>query len=164
MPQTSCFFLLLTALLLYPLTADEPQTILEQRNSRRKLHPDFFQLDNLSPPRSSCHVSRCSDRERRNRRVVNEDEVITPEVSGIWQPICRLVDEDLKNMEWPARDGANVVAEIEHGILEHLMCEMVDELLRGMSETVQHPFPLQCISNKRLAGKNVQTRRPIGCY
>jgi len=83
MPQTSYFFLLLTALLLYPLTADEPQTILEQRNSRRKLHPDFFQLDNLSPPRSSCHVSRCSDRERRNRRVVNEDEVIMPEVSGI---------------------------------------------------------------------------------
>ena len=85
--------------------------------------------------------------------MVNEDEVITPEVSGIWQPICRLVEEDLKNMEWPARDGANVVAEIEHGILEHLMCEMVDELLRGMSETVQHSFPLQCISNKRLAAR-----------
>ena len=33
-----------------------------------------------------------------------------------------------------------------------------------LQETVQHPFPLQCISNKRLSGKNVQTRRPIGCY
>ncbi|KAG0516757.1 hypothetical protein BDA96_09G030700 [Sorghum bicolor] len=138
-------------------TSDEPQTILEHRNSRRKLHPDFFQLDNMSPPRSSCHVSRCSDRERRNRRVVNKDEVITPEVSGIWQPICRLVEEGLKNMEWLTLDGANVVSEIEYGILEHLICEMVDEL-EGMSETI-HPFPVRSISSKQLGGKNVQTRR-----
>lgn len=96
--------------------------------------------------------------------MVNKDEVIVPEVSGIWQPICRLVEEDLKNMEWLTRDGANVVAEIEYGILEHLICEMVDELPRGMSETVQHPFPLRYISKKQLGGKNVQTRRAVGCY
>ena len=96
--------------------------------------------------------------------MVDKDEVIMPEISGIWQPICRLVEEDLKNMEWFTRDGANIVSEIEYGVLEHLICEMMDELLRGMSVTVQHPFPLRSISKKQLGGKNVQTRQAVGCY
>ncbi|KAJ1261425.1 hypothetical protein BS78_09G028700 [Paspalum vaginatum] len=125
------------------VTVDQAHTTLEQQNSRRKLlHADFdqnFQLDNLTPARSSCHVSRCSDsRERRNKRVVNRAEVVTPDVAGIWQPICRLVEEDLKNMEWPTGDGAVAVAEIESA---------------------------RSISKKQLCGKNfLQTRGAIGCY
>lgn len=163
MPRVDCFLLLLTALLLYPLAVDEAQTTFEQQNSTRQLHADFDQFDNTSPARSSCHVSRCPDRERRNRRLVNKAEVITPEVSGIWQPICRLLEEDLRNMEWPTRDGANVIAEIESGVLEHLICETTKELVQGRSETV-HPFALPSIHKKQLGGKNGQTRRAIGCY
>ncbi|KAJ1261423.1 hypothetical protein BS78_09G028700 [Paspalum vaginatum] len=151
------------------VTVDQAHTTLEQQNSRRKLlHADFdqnFQLDNLTPARSSCHVSRCSDsRERRNKRVVNRAEVVTPDVAGIWQPICRLVEEDLKNMEWPTGDGAVAVAEIESGILDQVMCEMMDELLQGRSEAVR-PLPARSISKKQLCGKNfLQTRGAIGCY
>ncbi|KAF8725756.1 hypothetical protein HU200_020308 [Digitaria exilis] len=136
-------FLLLTALLLYPLTADEIQNTFEQQNSRRKLHADFDHFDNLSSARSSCHASsRCSDKERRNRRVVNKAEVIAPDVTGIWEPICRLVEEDLKNMKWLIQDGSNVVAEMESGILDHLIREMVGEFVQGRSETVR-ASPLQ---------------------
>ncbi|PUZ63843.1 hypothetical protein GQ55_3G099200 [Panicum hallii var. hallii] len=141
-------------------TSDEVQTTLEQQNSR-KLHADFDQFDNLSPPRSSCHASsKSSDRER-NRRVVNKAEVIAPDVTGIWQPICRLVEEDLKNMKWSVHDGANVVAEMESGILDHLIREMVDEFVQGRSGTV-HAFPLR--SKKQLGCKNFRTRQAIGCY
>ena len=42
------FFLVLTAWLLYPWTADEVQTTLEQQNPM-KLHADFDQFDILSP-------------------------------------------------------------------------------------------------------------------
>ena len=151
------FFLVLTAWLLYPWTADEVQTTLEQQKSR-KLHADFDQFDNLSPPRSSCHASsRSSDRERRNRRVVNKAEVIAPDVTGI----CRVVEEDLKNMKWSVHDGANVVAEMESGILDHLVREMVDEFVQGRSGTA-HAFPLR--SKEQLGGKGFQTRRVIGCY
>jgi hypothetical protein len=96
--------------------------------------------------------------------MVNKDEVIMPEVSVIWQSICRLFEEGLRNMEWLTSDGANVVAEIEYGVLEHLIREMVDELLRGVSEPAQHPLPLRPVSKKLLGGKNVETRRAIGCY
>ncbi|XP_025805497.1 uncharacterized protein LOC112884332 [Panicum hallii] len=141
-------------------TSDEVQKTLEQQNSR-KLHADFDQFDNLSPPRSSCHASsKSSDRER-NRRVVNKAEVIAPDVTGIWQPICRLVEEDLKNMKWSVHDGANVVAEMESGILDHLIREMVDEFVQGRSGTV-HAFPLR--SKKQLGCKSFQTRQAIGCY
>ena len=154
------FFLVLTAWLLYPWTADEVQTTLEQQNPM-KLHADFDQFDNLSPPRSSCHASsKSSDRERRNRRVVNKAEVIAPDVTGIWQPICRLVEEHLKNMKWSVHDGADVVAEIESGILDHLIHEMVDEFVQGRSGTI-HAFPLR--SQEQLGGKSFQTRRAIGC-
>ncbi|CAN6349589.1 unnamed protein product [Urochloa humidicola] len=141
-------------------TSDEVQNTFEQHNSRRKPHDDFHQFDNPSPARSSCHASR-SSRERRNRRVVNKAEVIAQDVTGIWQPICRLVEEDLKNMEWLVQDGANVVAEMESGILDHLIREMMDELVQERSETV-HPFPLR--SNRQLGAKSFQTRRAIGCY
>ncbi|CAN6326567.1 unnamed protein product [Urochloa humidicola] len=141
---------------------DEVQTILEQQDSRGKWHADFNQFDSPSPARSSCHASsRNSDKERRNRRVVNKAEVIAPDVTGIWQPICRLVEEDLKNMKWLVKDRANVVAEMESGILDHLICEMMDELVQGRCETA-YPFPLR--SKKQLGGKNFQTRRAIGCY
>ncbi|WVZ96065.1 hypothetical protein U9M48_041748 [Paspalum notatum var. saurae] len=151
-------------------TSDQAHTTLEQQNSRMKLlHADFdqnFQLDNdLTPARSSCHVSRCSDnREGRNKRVVNRAEVVTPDVAGIWQPICRLVEEDLKNMEWQTRDAAIVVAEIESGIFDQVICEMMDELMQGRSEAVR-PLSLRSISKKQLCGKNfLQTRGAIGCY
>ncbi|OEL23277.1 hypothetical protein BAE44_0015706 [Dichanthelium oligosanthes] len=115
-------------------SSDEVQNTLEQQNSRNKLHADFDQFHNPSPARSSCHASRCSDKERRNSRGVNK-----------------------------AEDGAIVVAEMESGILDHLMREMMDELVQGRSETV-HPFPLRSISKKQLGAKNIQTRRAIGCY
>ncbi|CAN6331285.1 unnamed protein product [Urochloa humidicola] len=141
-------------------TSDEVQTTLEQQGSRGKRHADFNQFDSPSPARSSCHASsRNSDRERRNRRVVNKAEVIAPDVTGIWQPICRLVEEDLKSMKWLVKDGANVVAEMELGILDHLICEMMDELVQGRSET---PLPLR--SKRQMGGKNFQARRAIGCY
>ncbi|CAL5097159.1 unnamed protein product [Urochloa decumbens] len=143
------------------VTADEVQNTLEQ-DSRRKQHADFDQFDSPSPARSSCHASsRSSDRERRNRRAMNKAEVIAPDVTGIWQPICRLVEEDLKSMKWSVKDGTNVVADMESGILDHLICEMMDELVQGSSETV-HPFPL--LSKRQLGGKNFQTRRANGCY
>lgn len=140
-PECCFFLLLLTALLPYPLPADEPQTTLEHQNSSRKLHlhpPDLDQPGTPSPPRSSCHVSRCSDseRRRRSRRAVSEDEeVVTPDVSVAWQPVCRLVEEGLRS----TRDGADVVvvAEIECGVLDHLVRETVDELLRGASGTAR---------------------------
>ncbi|CAL4903076.1 unnamed protein product [Urochloa decumbens] len=139
------------------VTADEVQNSLEQQDSRRKRH-----ADSPSPARSSCHASsRSSDRQMRNRRVVNKAEVIAPDVTGIWQPICRLVEEDLKNMKWSVKDGTSVVADMESGILDHLICEMMDELVQGSSETV-HPFPLR--SKRQLGGKNFQTRRANGCY
>ncbi|CAL4910520.1 unnamed protein product [Urochloa decumbens] len=139
------------------VTADEVQNSLEQQDSRRKRH-----ADSPSPARSSCHASsRSSDRQMRNRRVVNKAEVIAPDVIGIWQPICRLVEEDLKDMKWSVKDGASVVADMESGILDHLICEMMDELVQGSSETV-HPFPLR--SKRQLGGKNFQTRRANGCY
>lgn len=168
----SCFFLLLllTALLPYPLPADEPQTTLEHQNSSRKLHLHPPDVDQPSPPRSSCHVSRCSDseRRRRRRRAVSEDEeVVTPDVSVAWQPVCRLVEEGLRSTEWPStRDGADdvVVAEIECGVLDHLVRETVDELLRGASGTAraQRPLPLRPVSKTQLGGKNVRTGRAIG--
>ncbi|RCV15339.1 hypothetical protein SETIT_3G049800v2 [Setaria italica] len=142
------------------VTADEVQNTLEEQNSRRKPHADLDQFDNPSPARSSCHASsRSSDRERRNRRVVNKDEVIAPDVTTIWQPICRLVEEDLKNMKWLVRDGADVVADMESGILDHLVREIMDELVQGRPV---HPSPLR--SKKQLGVKNFQTRRTIGCY
>ncbi|CAN6336193.1 unnamed protein product [Urochloa humidicola] len=143
-------------------TSDEVQNTLEQQDSRRKRPADFDQFDSPSPARSSCHASsRSSDRERRNRRVVNKAEVIAPDVTSIWQPICRLVEEDLKNMKWSVKDSANVVPEMESGILDHLICEMMDELVQGRSVTV-HPFPLR--SKSQLGGKNFQTRRANRCY
>ncbi|KAF8762736.1 hypothetical protein HU200_009274 [Digitaria exilis] len=126
-------------------SSDEIQNTLEQQNSR-KLHADFDQFDNLSSARSSCHASsRCSDKERRNRRAVNKAEVIAPDVTSFWQPICRLVEEDLKTMKWLVQDAANVAAEMESGILDHLIREMMDEFVQGRFETV-HASPLQ--SNK----------------
>lgn len=167
-PECCFFLLLLTALLPYPLPADEPQTTLEHQNSSRKLHlhpPDLDQPGTPSPPRSSCHVSRCSDseRRRRSRRAVSEDEeVVTPDVSVAWQPVCRLVEEGLRS----TRDGADVVvvAEIECGVLDHLVRETVDELLRGASGTAraQRPLPLRPVSKTQLGGKNVRTGRARG--
>lgn len=92
---------------------------------------------------------------------MNKAEVIAPDATGIWQPICRLVEEDLKNMKWLVQDGANIVAEMESGIFDHLIREMVDEFVQGRSETV-HASSLR--SKKQLGGKHIQTRRAIGCY
>lgn len=41
-----------------------------------------------TPARSNCHVSRCSDSERRNRRMMNKSEVIIPVVTDVWQLMC----------------------------------------------------------------------------
>lgn len=64
-----------------------------------------------------------------------DEEVVKPDVSVAWQPVCRLVEEGLRS----TRDGADVVvvAEIECGVLDHLVRETVDELLRGASGTAR---------------------------
>ncbi|XP_062181271.1 uncharacterized protein LOC133885560 [Phragmites australis] len=159
------------------VTVEETQSILKQQSSGRKLRSNFDQIDDLSHATSTCHATRCSDRERRNRRVVNKAEVITPDVTGIWQPICRMVEEDLKNMDWFTRDGANVVAEMESGILDQLLCEATDELLQ-LSSDVVCALPLRSSLevpvSKKCSGKtikwrypclrNVQARQAIGGY
>jgi hypothetical protein len=133
---------------------------LEHQISRRKPHAEFDDHDYPSPARSSCHASsRSSDRERRNRRVVNKAEMTAPDVTSMWQPICRLVEEDLKSMKWLVPDSANVVAEMESDIFDHLIHEMMDEIVQGSSV---HPFPMR--SEKQLGVRNFQTRRAIGCY
>lgn len=81
-----------------------------------------------------------------------DEEVVKPDVSVAWQPVCRLVEEGLRS----TRDGADVVvvAEIECGVLDHLVRETVDELLRGASGTAraQRPLPLRPVSKTQLGG------------
>lgn len=162
-----CLSLLLTAPLLFTITADEAHFALEQQSSTSKLHG---QLDDISPTASPVHASRCSDRDKRNRRMVNRSEVTTPDVSSIWQPICRLVEEDLKNMEWLARDGANIVAEMDSEILDHLICEATAELVHLSSDAVcvlplLSPVPRICsgkTSNWRYPySRNTQARQGL---
>ncbi|KAL6594612.1 hypothetical protein ACP70R_048350 [Stipagrostis hirtigluma subsp. patula] len=137
-------------------SVEESQFTLEQQSSGRKLHPDVDHLDDVSTARSSCRASRSSDKERRNSRVMNKSESITPDVAAILQPICRLVEEDLKNMEWLTRDGANiVVAEMESGILDQLVCEAIDELAQLSSDdspvpsAQEAPMSVKCSGNRR---------------
>lgn len=61
---------------------------------------------------------------------MNTAEVITPDVTGICQLICRLVEEDLNNMKRVIRDDANIAAEMEEEILDQLICEATDELMQ----------------------------------
>ncbi|KAL6865370.1 hypothetical protein ACP4OV_016521 [Aristida adscensionis] len=156
-------------------TSEEAQFTLEQQCARSKLKADFNELDNASPARSNSHSSRCSDRERRNRTVVNKEEVIAPDVARIWQPVCRVVEEDIKNMEWLSRDGTNVVAaEMESGILDQLICEAVDELVQLWSDASPVTSSREAPPSRKCSGKtsnckyphprNVQPRQAIGGY
>ncbi|KAF0923077.1 hypothetical protein E2562_003306 [Oryza meyeriana var. granulata] len=124
-------------------TSEEIRLAANQQSSRRKLQPDFDDdLDNLLfPAVSTCHVSKCSDRERRNRSVVNKAEVITPNVSCTSQFICRLVEEDLNSVRWLTSDSKeDISADIGSEILSQLICETADELMQTSSETV-HSLP-----------------------
>ncbi|KAL5231357.1 hypothetical protein ABZP36_030133 [Zizania latifolia] len=120
-------------------TSEEIRPVLKQQGSRRNLRPDFDDdLDNLlSPATRTCRVSKCSDKDRSNRSVVNNAlEVFSPDVSGTLQLICRLVEEDMNSMRWLTRDSEDIAADIGSEILDHLMCETADELMQTSCETV----------------------------
>ncbi|GJN36179.1 hypothetical protein PR202_gb25019 [Eleusine coracana subsp. coracana] len=111
-------------------SAEGAHFALEQQNSTKNLPSNVVQLDDMSPTTSPVHASRCSDGDGRNRRVVNRSEVSTPDVTGIWQPVCRLVEEGIKNMEWLTQDGANLIGEMDSEILDQLICEATVELVQ----------------------------------
>jgi hypothetical protein len=139
--------LLLTAPLLFILTAaaaEEAHFALEQQSSTRKQHASSVQLDDMSPAASTALASTCSERDRRNRRMVNKSYVSTSDVTGIWQPICGLVEEDLRNVEWLPRDGANLVAEMDSDILDQLICEATVELVRLSSRAYPFSYAQKC--------------------
>ncbi|TVU18082.1 hypothetical protein EJB05_34152, partial [Eragrostis curvula] len=153
-------------------TSGEARFALEQQISREKSQTDLDQLDEVTPARSSVHASRCSDRERRHRRMVNECEVSTSYVSGIWPPVCRVVEEDIRNMEWLPRDGANVVAEMDSDILDQLIYEATVELVQLTSDL--HALPLHSPLLRKCSGKpsnwrypsprQIQERQAVGGY
>ncbi|TVU02635.1 hypothetical protein EJB05_51851, partial [Eragrostis curvula] len=153
-------------------TSGEVQFVLEQQITREKSQTDLDQLDEVTPARSSVHASRCSDRERRHRRMVNECEVSTSHVSGIWPPVCRVVEEDIRNMEWLPRDGANVVAEMDSDILDQLIYEATAELVQLTSDL--HALPLHSPLLRKCSGKpsnwrypsprQIQERQAVGGY
>uniref|UniRef100_A0A0E0DLG6 DUF3741 domain-containing protein n=1 Tax=Oryza meridionalis TaxID=40149 RepID=A0A0E0DLG6_9ORYZ len=128
-------------------TSEEIRLANNQQSSRRKLQPDFDDdLDNpLSPETSSCHVSKCSESETRNRSVMNKSEVFIPGVSGTLQFICRLVEEDLNSVRWLTSDSENIAADMVSEILDQLTSETADELMQTGSETV-HSSPGRLIS------------------
>ncbi|KAK3140839.1 hypothetical protein QOZ80_5AG0406530 [Eleusine coracana subsp. coracana] len=116
-------------------SAEGAHFALEQQNSTKNLPSNFVQLDDMSPTTSPVHASRCSNGDRRNRpRVVHRSEVSTPDVTGIWQPVCRLVEEGIKNMEWLTRDGASLIGEMDSEILDQLVCEATVELVQLSSD------------------------------
>uniref|UniRef100_A0A0E0KY19 DUF3741 domain-containing protein n=1 Tax=Oryza punctata TaxID=4537 RepID=A0A0E0KY19_ORYPU len=135
-------------------TSEEIRPETKQQSSRRKLQPDFDDdLDNpLSPETSSCHVSKSSESERRNRSVMNKSEVFIPGVSGTLQFICRLVEEDLNSMRWLTSDSENIAADMVSEILDQLTCETADELMQTGSETV-HSSPGRLISMNHPSSK-----------
>ncbi|KAL5202028.1 hypothetical protein ABZP36_012980 [Zizania latifolia] len=137
----------------------------KQQGSRRKLQPDLDDdLDNLlSPATSTCHVLKCSDRERTNRSVLNKDEVFTTDVPGTLQLVCRLVEEDMNSMRWLAGDFEDIAADIESEILDWLVWEETEELMQTSSEAV-NTFPGCFTSMKQQCSKTVQNRRAIGGY
>ncbi|KAE8772019.1 hypothetical protein D1007_56030 [Hordeum vulgare] len=107
----------------------------QQQGSRRK--PLQADSDNLGgDPRhaaassSSC-VSKCSDRDRRDRRVVkNKAEASTPDATGIWRIICRMVEQDICGINWQARGGGDIAAEMGSEILDQLIWEHTAELMQ----------------------------------
>uniref|UniRef100_A0ACD5W790 Uncharacterized protein n=1 Tax=Avena sativa TaxID=4498 RepID=A0ACD5W790_AVESA len=105
----------------------------QEQGSRRKLpQPHFEDLGGHLPPQavSTCHVSDCSGSNRRDRRMVNNAEVVAPAAPGIWRTICRLVEDDICGMKRGGRDDANIAAEMESAILEQLICEETEELVQ----------------------------------
>ena len=104
----------------------------QQGSSRKLVQPPFDHLRGGLPPElatTSC-VSNCSNRERKDRRVVNNAEAMSPGATGTWRIICRLVEDDICGMKWGARDDANILAEMESTILDQLICEETDELMQ----------------------------------
>lgn len=101
----------------------------QQQGSRRKLPQ--ANSDNLGgDPRPAAASSKCSDRERRDRRVVNKAEAIAPDATGIWRIICRMVEEDICGMKWQARYNGDIAAEMESEILDQLIWEQTAELMQ----------------------------------
>jgi hypothetical protein len=137
----------LTAPLLFILTVaaeEEARFALEQQSSTRKHPTSSVQLDDMSAATSTALASTCSEREENNRRTVNKSCVSAPDVPGIWQPICGLVEEDLRNVEWPPRDGANLVAEMDSEILDQLVCEATVELVLLSSHAYHVSYAQKC--------------------
>uniref|UniRef100_A0A0D9WCB1 DUF3741 domain-containing protein n=1 Tax=Leersia perrieri TaxID=77586 RepID=A0A0D9WCB1_9ORYZ len=140
-------------------TSEEIRPAPNQQNSRRKLQTDFDNdLDNpSSPATSTCHVSKCSDRERRNRSVVKKAEVFTPNVSCTLQYICRLVEEDLNSMRWLTRDfEEDIAADIGSEILDQLISETTDGLIQITSSETVYSLPDCFISMRYPCSKMIR--------
>ncbi|KAM3400434.1 hypothetical protein ACQJBY_005358 [Aegilops geniculata] len=106
----------------------------QQQGSRRKLlQTDSDNLGGALPPAaassSSC-VSKCSDRDRRYKRVVNKAEAIAPDATSIWRIICRMVEQDICGINWQARGGGDIAAEMGSEILDQLIWEQTAELMQ----------------------------------
>ena len=102
----------------------------QPQGSRRKLlQPPFDDLRGGLPPEDSTtsRLSNCSSKERKDRRVANNAELIAPAATGVWRMICRVVEDDIRGTKWGARDDCNIAAEVESEILDQLIC---DELMQ----------------------------------
>uniref|UniRef100_A0A0A9EE82 Uncharacterized protein n=1 Tax=Arundo donax TaxID=35708 RepID=A0A0A9EE82_ARUDO len=64
-------------------------------------------------------------------------------------------------MEWLTQDGANIVTEMESGILDQLICEATDELLQ-LSPDAACAMPLRSSLEvpKKCSDKTITWRRP----
>ncbi|KAM3406810.1 hypothetical protein ACQJBY_000714 [Aegilops geniculata] len=104
-----------------------------QRSRRRLLQANSDNLGGALPPAaassSSC-VSKCSDRDRRYKRVVNKAEAIVPDATGIWRIICRMVEQDICGINWQARGGGDIAAETASEIFDQLIWEQTAELMQ----------------------------------
>ncbi|KAF6993508.1 hypothetical protein CFC21_010391 [Triticum aestivum] len=105
-----------------------------QRSRRKLLQANSDNLGDDPRPAaassSSC-VSKCSDRNRRDRRVVNNKaEAIAPDATGIWRIICRMVEQDICGIKWQARGGGDIAAAMGSEILDQLIWEQTAELMQ----------------------------------
>ncbi|XBJ22552.1 hypothetical protein VPH35_000928 [Triticum aestivum] len=105
-----------------------------QRSRRKLLQANSDNFGGDPPPAAanpSCRVSKCSDKERRDRRVVNNKaEAIAPDATGIWRIICRMVERDICGINWQARGGGDIAAEMGSAILDQLIWEQTAELMQ----------------------------------
>ncbi|XP_037451949.1 uncharacterized protein LOC119322566 [Triticum dicoccoides] len=106
----------------------------QQQRTRRKLlqanSDNFGGNPRPAAASSSSCVLKCSDRDRRDRRVVNKAEATGRDATGIWRIICRMVEQDICGMQWQTMDNGNIAAEMASEILDQLIWEQTAELVQ----------------------------------